>query len=205
MRRGTTQLFMLGALLAASPALAQTTTQTPPVTPASSTPALLPSTPTPTAVAFPADSRVAFIDMQVIFGDSNLGKQGMDRLKTLNERLTAGLAARDKEIQGLTDKIRTQQGLVTTQLFVTWNKDLQRLQREAQFARQEAQVQVEQLQEEVLADFQAAVRPVIEAVREDKGLFMIFAIEEGSPFSIAASHPGVNLSAEVVKRLNAGK
>jgi Skp family chaperone for outer membrane proteins len=207
-----THLFMLGALLTAGPAMAQTappqtssqTSQTPaPLLPLAPKPAA--SAPAPKPVAFPPDARVAFINMQVIFGDSNLGRQGMDRLKTLNDRLSAGLAARDKEIQGLTDRIRTQQGVVTTQVAVTWNKDLQRLQREAQFARQEAQVQVEQLQEEVLADFQAAVKPVLDAVREDKGLLIIFAIEEGSALSIATAHPGVDLSAEIVKRLNAGK
>src|SRR5262245_20734341 len=115
MLRTLSTSLVLGSLLVATPALAQTT-QTPPATPPAPAPSatapLLPPKPaatTPTVVAFPTDSRVAFINMQVILGDSNLGKQSMDRLKTLNDRLSAGIAARDKEIQGLTDKIRTQQ------------------------------------------------------------------------------------------------
>jgi Skp family chaperone for outer membrane proteins len=142
--------------------------------------------------------------MQVIFAESDLGKRGLVQLKALNDKLSAALAAREKEIQGLAEKLRTQQDLVTAQVAAGWGASLQKLQREAQFAQQEAQVEVNQLRDDLLSSFQAKVRPVIEAIRAEKGLWIVFSIDsDAGGLSVATAHPGVDLSAEVAKRLDA--
>ena len=215
MARATRQFLIIGLLLSvfglffSGPLLAQTATPTPPVqTPAPLIPPKPSVTPTATkpAVPFPADARVGYIDMQAIFASSNIGQQGLVQLKALNDSLSAGLAARDKEIQGLSEKLRTQQGVVNPQVAAAWNLSLQKLQREAQFAQQEAQVTVSQMQEQMLSDFQAKVRPVIDAIRAEKGLWIIFAIDnDNGGLSVASANPGVDLSDEVTKRLNAMK
>lgn len=200
---------MLSGLLLAGPMIAQTRPPgqaAPPQAPPQTPPLLPPARPAarPAAAAFPADAKVAYINMQNVFGDSNIGKKGLDQMKALSDRLDAGLAAREKEMQGLADKIKTQQGVVNMQTWTGWNKDLQRLQREAQFAQQEAQVQVGQLQQELLDGFQTQVQPVVEAIRAEKGLWIVFSVEsDAGGLSIVAAHPGLDLSAEVVKRLNA--
>jgi Skp family chaperone for outer membrane proteins len=120
-----------------------------------------------------------------------------------NDKLFANLSARDKEIQGLTDKIKTQQSVAGEAVVAAWNQDLARLQREAQFARQEAQVQSDQLQQEVLAEFSKKVQPVIDALRVEKGLHAIVGVQsEAGGLTLLSSDPGVDLSAELVKRLN---
>jgi Skp family chaperone for outer membrane proteins len=188
------------SLLYAGAAAAQTTqtppqTQTPPATRQA-----------PTVVALPVGAKIAFVNLQVVFNDSDLGKQGQEQVRTLNQKLFAGLAARDKEIQGLSDKIKAQQSLVADAMIQTWNLDLARLQREAQFARQEAQIQSEALQQQVLAAFEKRIRPVIEAVRAEKGLQAIVGIQdEPGGLTLLAAEPGMDLSAEIVRRLNAAK
>ena len=191
----------LVSLLSAGAASAQTTqappqTQTPPGT----------TQKAPTVVALPVGAKIAFVNLQVVFNDSDLGKQGQEQVRTLNQKLFAGLAARDKEIQGLSDKIKAQQSLVADAMVQTWNQDLARLQREAQFARQEAQIQSEALQQQVLAAFEKKIRPVIEAVRAEKGLQAIVGIQdEPGGLTLLAAEPGMDLSAEIVRRLNAAK
>ena len=203
------QILVFGGLLLTGPVLAQTATQTPPATQAPPLVPPKPGAPAPAAkaaVPFPADARVAYIDMQNIFATSTLGQQGMAQLKALNDKLSAGLVARDKEIQGLSDKIRTQQGVASAQVVAGWNSSLQRLQREAQFAQQEAQVEVSQLQEQLLNDFGEKVRPIVDAIRTEKGLWIVFSIDNDTGgLSVASAHPGVDLSDEVTKRLNAVK
>jgi Skp family chaperone for outer membrane proteins len=210
------RLLIYGGLLLTGPGLAQVAAQTPPPTqppPATQTaPPLVPPKPAATApapkvtVPFPAEARVAYIDMQNIFAESNLGKQGLAQLKALNDKLTAGLAARDKEMQGLSDKIRTQQGIASMQAVSSWTLSLQKLQREAQFAQQEAQVEVDQLKEQLLGDFQARVRPIIDAIRTEKSLWIVFSIDNDTGgLAVASAHPGVDLSDEVTKRLNGTK
>lgn len=180
------------------PATAQTTAQ-PPAAP-------VPQVAAPPQAPFPADAKIAFVNLQFVFSESALGKQGNDRLKVFNEKLFAGLAARNKEIQGLTEKIKTQQTVIEASVLKVWTNDLQRLQREAQFAQQEAQVQSQQLQQEVFADFEKRIVPVLDALRAEKRLHAIFAVQpEGGGLTLLSYEPGLDLSPEVVKRLNALK
>jgi len=198
-RSGIASLFV--ATMCASTAGAQT--QTPPPTPPP-----LPMTPAkPAAVKpaapLPADAKIAFINLEVVFSESEVGKAGQARWRMFNEKLFAALSAKDKEIQTLSDKIKTQQSVADEAVLKTWNVDLARLQREMQFARQEAQAQSDQLQQEVLAEFGKKVQPVIDALRVEKGLHAIVGIQsESGGLSLLSSEAGVDLSAELIKRLN---
>ncbi|HYN07014.1 MAG TPA: OmpH family outer membrane protein [Vicinamibacterales bacterium] len=194
-------LFALALALSASPAAGQTSTQ-PPARPVAPQPA----TPVPTQAPFSADARIAFINLQFVFGESALGKQGNDRLRVFSDKVFAGLAAREKEITGLREKIKSQTGLIDESLLKNWTNDLQRLQREAQFAQQEAQVQSEHLQQEVFAEFEKRVLPVLTALRTEKRLHAILSVQsEGGGMTLLSFDPGLDVSSEVVKRLDAAK
>lgn len=154
----------------------------------------------------PIGARLAFVNLQIVFNESDIGKQGQARVKALNDKLFAGLSARDKEIQSLSDKITAQRSIVEEAVIAVWNQDLARLQREAQFARQEAQIQSETLQQQVLSDFSKRIKPVIDQIRVEKGLQAIVGVQnEPGGLTLLSAEPGVDLSAEVVKRLNAAK
>jgi outer membrane protein len=152
-------------------------------------------------VPFPADAKVGFIDLQRVVGESLLGKQGQEAMKALNDKLGSDLAAKNKEIQALQDKMKAQQNVVSDATMTAMGRELDKLQRAAQFAQQDAQVQIDQLNKELLASFQEKVLPVVEKLRDERGLWIIFALGEQS--NIAAAHAGLDLSAEVIKRLDA--
>ncbi len=187
------------ALLALAPTVVAA--QTPP------TPPTTPTTPTPPAARlFPADSKVAFVDLQRIFSQSAYGKQSVAQISALETNLAAGLAERSKNLQALSEKVKTQQGVVEEAVWLTWNADLLKLQREAQFAQQEAQIQVEQLQQNLLGSFEKMVTPLIETVRKERGLWLVFALQpataDATPLSLVAADPALDLSAEIVRRLD---
>ena len=58
---------------------------------------------------------------------------------------------------------------------------------------------MQELQNELQGDFQKRLIPIIEEVAKEKGLYMLFTAESG----VAYVHPGLNLSEEVIKRLDA--
>jgi Skp family chaperone for outer membrane proteins len=161
--------------------------------------------PAPIAAApLPVDTKIAFVNLQLVFNESALGKDGQERRRVLNEKLFAGLSARGKEIQGLRDKIKSQQGVIESTVLRAWNTELQRLEREAQFAQQEAEIQSNQLWEEVLTSFEARLVPIVDAIRLEKGLYAILAINnDNSGLSLVSVDRRLDLSAEIVKRLNA--
>lgn len=67
-------VFLFVFTLVSTPAIAQTTS--PPAKPA----APAPQTAAPASAPFPADARYAFVNLQFVFGESELGKQGNQRL-----------------------------------------------------------------------------------------------------------------------------
>jgi len=108
------------------------------------------------------------------------------------------LVAWPEEIEGLSDKIKTQQNVIDEALLRAWNQDLARLQREAQFAQQEAQVQSDQMQQQLLREFETKILPVIDALRTEKGLHAIVGVQsEPGGLTLLSSEPGVDLSWEV--------
>ena len=110
-------------------AMAQTTQQTtpPPVTiPQTNTaqkPTVPPPAPKPTPVPFPTEAKVAYIDLQVVVRDSKLGKTGQEAMKVLNDRLASQLAAKNKEIQALQEKMKAQQSVVSDAVLNGMAKD----------------------------------------------------------------------------------
>ncbi|HUL75543.1 MAG TPA: OmpH family outer membrane protein [Vicinamibacterales bacterium] len=196
---------MMLALAVAAVLSAPPPRQTPPPSPPPATGQTAPAQPALT-MSFRADAKVGFINLQLIFDRSKLGQQGLGRMKALHDKLQADLADRNKEIQDLSSKIQSQQTVVGEATLTGWRSELDRLQRAAQFAREDAQAQAEQLQQQVLGDFEERVRPIVEAIRAEKGLWMIFAVQpDPGGVTLAASDPSLDLSGEVVKRLDAQK
>ena len=79
-------------------------------------------------------------------------------------------------------------------------KDVDRMQRDIQFTQQNAQAEYNELQEDLRNDFQKRLMPIIDALATEKGLYAIFSVGDAGAMYV---HPGLDLTAEVVKRLDA--
>jgi outer membrane protein len=168
-----------------------------PTTPPPATPALKPQPPAP----FPQDSKIAYIDFQQIAATSASGKEATKKLEALQAKKLAELQEKNKQLQALTTK-RDQGGSVLNDTArAQLDKDIERLQREAQFAQTNAQAEMQDLQNELQGEFQKRLLPIIEELAKEKGLYAVFTGESGIVFA----HPGLNLSDEVIKRLDAKK
>ena len=67
---------------------------------------------------------------------------------------------------------------------------------------QDAQAEIERMQTTFDADFRVKLAPVIDAVSKEKGLHFVFGLEQAA---IVWWSPAVDISDEVVKRLDGGK
>jgi Skp family chaperone for outer membrane proteins len=79
-------------------------------------------------------------------------------------------------------------------------KDIERQQVEAQRFQQDAQAEINELQQQLQNQFQERLMPILEAVAKEKGLQMLLSHQDAG---IVWWDPGIDLSAEVVKRLDA--
>jgi len=203
----TRMLCATAVLLAAAAVSAQAQGTRPTPTPSQQqTPPLLPTTPKPTPsatpapqVPFPADSKIAVVNIQIVVNESKLGQASTAQLKALTDKQQADLAQKNNAVRALQQQIQAQSSVVTPAALQQLNSELERQQRDLQYAQSEAQAQAEEMNQKLLADFQEKVLPVIDELAKEKGLYVVFSMQEAG---IAYVHPGLDLSAEVTKRLD---
>jgi Skp family chaperone for outer membrane proteins len=169
----------------------------PPALPTTQAPAPAPRPVLP----FPADAKVGYVVMQAVVTDSKLGKCGQDRMQTLRAQHQRTLQDKNKELQAAQQKQSTQAGLVSEQAQTQMQRDVDKLQRDLQQMVQDAEADEKNVNEDLLNNFSTKVGPIVEAVRNEKGLWVILA---GGPDGfIAAANPALDLSSEITKRLDA--
>jgi outer membrane protein len=188
----------LAAVLVAGNVYAQTpppTTQAPPpAAPAAQAPAPAPQPP------FPADSKIAFVNVQGVLSQSALGKAGSAQLEALSKRLQTELTGIETKLKDAQSKQQSQSQLLSEVAAAQLAKDIDRLTRELNFKQQEAQSEVQAMQADLLQDFERKVVPLMEALAKEKGLYALFDV--GSAGAVYV-FPGVDLSPELVKRVDA--
>jgi Skp family chaperone for outer membrane proteins len=207
----TTIVISAMSLLLAAPGYAQGTAQQKPSTPPTTTPpattpppaAAPPPAPAPRPPApFPEGSKFAFIDIQAIASNSTEGKAATAKLDELRKKKNSELLAKNNALKAMQDKLQAGGTVLNDTARAQLEKDIEKAQRDLQFAQQDAQTEVQDMTNQLQGDFQEKLNPIIEQLRVDKGLLMIFSIRDSG---VVAAEPGLDLSAEVIKRFDASK
>jgi Skp family chaperone for outer membrane proteins len=173
--------------------------QAPAPPPPAAQPAPKPATP---PAPFPQDAKIAFIDINAIAGSSTAGKEASKKLATLNDKKLSEITEKNKQLQALQTKLNTGGSVLNETARTQLEKDIDRLQRDIQFSQQNAQAEMQELQNDLQAEFQKRLLPIIEELAKEKGLHAVFSIADSGA---AYVHPGLNITDEVVKRLDAKK
>jgi outer membrane protein len=198
----------LGFVLAAAPGFAQGTqppatppaqppaTQQPPATP----PAAQPAAPKPAAPApFPEGAKIAFVDIQAVASTSAEGKAASGRIQEAEKKITASLQEKNKALQGLQAKAQQGANVMSPAALAQIEKDIVKQQRELQSAQEDAQAEATDLRNQMQAEFQDKLNPIIEALRKEKGLHIIFSIRDSG---IAAADLGLDLTPDLIRKFD---
>jgi outer membrane protein len=203
---------LLGLTLIAGPALAQTT-QTPPkpqtaTPPATQTPPQAPKPPAaPPAAAtqqppvpMPEGAKFGFFSLQAVADQSALGKAGSAQVKTLTDKKAAEITSKQTQLQALQQKRQTSASVMTAAAVSQMDKDIERLNLDIQYMQQTAQKEVEDLNNDLMNEFYQKIVPVLETIAKEKGLHAIFSAQDAGAIYI---HPGLDMTSEIVKKLDA--
>ncbi len=188
--------------------LAQAPAQTAPVQPRPAAPRPLtqaPTQPAPTPAPqppapFPQGAKLGFVDFQRVAQESIEGQASSGRIGQLVQKKQAEGAEKAKQLQANQQKLQQSGGVMSDQARAQLEKDIERQQREAERFQQDAQAEINELQQELQVDFQKKVIPVLSQVAQEKGLHMLLSRAESG---VVWWDPGVDLTAEVVKKLDA--
>jgi len=130
---------VLGGLLFAGPAAAvvpQTPESAAPAAPAA--PAVVAPAPQPEAAPFPADSRIGYVDPQVVLENSLSGKAGLAELSELVAQKQAEIQAKNTEIQTLNQEIASNQAVWSAAVAGRKQAELTAKQNELQYMQTQA-------------------------------------------------------------------
>jgi len=205
-------VFVLGA----APSFAQAPApagrgQTPATTPAPAgrggAPATTPApAPAPAPVAppapFPAGGKIAFVNLQQIAQVTADGKAAAARVQKLAQDKSTEADNRAKTLQDDQQRLQTQGGVMSEAARSDLEKKVAQEQRDNDRFQQDAQAEINDLQQQLQNDFQKKLFPIIEDIRKDQSLWMILSIADAG---VIVWDPGVDLTAEAIKRMDAKK
>jgi outer membrane protein len=149
---------------------------------------------------FPQGSKIAFFNPQAVFQNSADGRAAVTRVNALIQKKQTENADKAKLLQGNQQKLQTSGSVMNEAARTQLEKEIDRQTKEAERFQQDAQAEINELQQEVQNEFVKKLSPIIEQIATEKGLQMVFnAVESG----IAWAMPGLDLTADVVKKLDA--
>lgn len=149
---------------------------------------------------FPEGAKIAYVDIQAIASLSAEGKAATARIQDWEKKKNAELTEKNKTLQAAQTKLQQGSGVLSDAARGQLEKDIEKMQRDLQFAQQDAQTERTDLTNQLQGEFQEKLNPLIEQLRTEKGLLVIFSIRDSGVVSVDT---GLDLSAEVVKRFDA--
>jgi outer membrane protein len=193
--------------MSAAPVFAQPTPAPAPARPAQPAPGQPAATPPATTpppiqppAPFPAGAKIAYFNPQAVFQNSADGKAAVSRVNALIQKKQTENADKAKLLQGNQQKLQTSGSVMNEAARTQLEKEIERQTKDAERFQQDAQAEINELQQEVQNEFVKKLSPIIEQLANEKGLHMVFnAVESG----IAWAAPGLDLTADVVKKLDA--
>jgi len=191
--------------LSAGPVFAQTPAQAKPAQPTPA-PAQPPAQPPPAPAAaqppapFPLGAKVAFFNPQAVFQNSIDGKAAVGRVNALIQKKQTENADKAKLLQGNQQKLQTSGSVMNETARVQLEKEIEKQTKDAERFQQDAQAEINELQQEVQNEFVKKLSPIIEQIAVEKGLQIVFNLAEAG---VAWATPGLDLTGDVVKRLDA--
>jgi outer membrane protein len=183
-------------VLSAAPAFAQAPAPTRPAQP----PARTAPAPAPEPVPFPAGSKIAFVNLQQIAGLTAEGKAAAARVEALIQKKQNEGNDKAKSLAANQQKLQQSGGLLSDAARAQLEKDIEKQQVDGQRFQQDAQAEINELQQELQTDFQKKLLPIIQQLAQEKGLQILFSAADAG---VIWAEPGLDLTMDAVKKMDA--
>jgi len=147
-------------------------------------------------------TKLGMINSQEVLEKSVEGKKAIAQLQAADKRYGDEITRLDDQIKQLQSRLTAQRLTLTAEAAAGIQADIQKKQTDRQRAIEDASRSMQELQATTLTKIQAELMPIIEQVRKDKGLDLIFDLTKSGTVYYS---PTLDLTAEVVRRYDALK
>jgi Skp family chaperone for outer membrane proteins len=151
-------------------------------------------------VPFPAGAKAGFVNLQAIAQMTAEGKAAAAKVNALAQKKQTEGADKTKALQANQAKLQTSGSVMSDAARSQLEKEIERQTVEGQRFEQDAQAELNELQQELQQDFQAKLLPILVALSQEKGLQVLFSAGDAGVIWI---EPGIDLTMEAVKRMDA--
>ncbi|MGC4080704.1 MAG: OmpH family outer membrane protein [Vicinamibacterales bacterium] len=142
--------------------------------PAPAAPAQAAPTPQQPPAPFPQGAKVGFVNLQAIAQLSTEGKNAAAKVNALAQKKQTEAADKAKALQANQQKLETSGSVMSDAARTQLQKEIDRQTVEGQRFEQDAQQELNELQQQLQQDFQSKLMPVLEALSKEKGLQVLF-------------------------------
>jgi outer membrane protein len=190
----------LGVVLSAGPGWSQTAPPAkPPATPPAAQKPAEAAPPPKAPVPFLEGAKIALVNFDYVAANSEDGKAMIAKIQALQKTKTAELAEMGKTLEAARKKAVDQANVMNEQARAQAEREISRLERDLQAAQQDATADFNAFSQKAQNEFGQKVVPLLQALAKEKGVHMVL---RAVPEMIAWAHEGVDLSNELIKRLN---
>src|SRR6186713_597779 len=163
-------------------------------------------TPPPAAAVPPpqtqAPLRMAFLDLQRIAAESAEGKVASGKVQELTKKKTGELADKTKALQANQEKMKAGGAVLNEAARAQTQRDIDRLTVEIDRFQEDANAEVQELQQSLQAEFQEKLRPVVDAMVKELAIGLLFSAGDAGAIYV---DPSLDITGEVIKRFDSGK
>jgi len=191
----------LSVVLTANPTFAQAPAPAKPAAPAQTAPAPAPAQP-PAPRPFPQGAKVAYVVLQRIANESADGRVATTRIQALQQKKAAELTNKQTQLASLQAKLEKEGSVMSASAAGDLQKQIEKINVEVQRFTQDAQAEVQELQQGLQGEFQQRLEPVLQLVAAEMGLQFIF---NGPDAGLVWADAALDISSEVIKKLDSAK
>jgi Skp family chaperone for outer membrane proteins len=149
-----------------------------------------------------APLRMAFLDLQRIAAESSEGKAASSKVQALTQKKSAELQEKTKALQGNQQKIQQGGAVLNDAARAQTQKEIDRLTVEIDRFQEDANAEVQELQQSLQAEFQEKLRPIVDAVVKELAIGLLFSAGDAGAIYV---DPSLDITGEVIKRFDSAK
>src|SRR5205814_8180988 len=130
------------------------------------------------------------------------GKAANLKVQALAQKKQTEGQTKAKALQDNQQKLQTSGSVMSDAARSQLEKEIERQTVEGQRFEQDAQAELNELQQELQQEFQKKLMPILEQLSKEKGLQILFSAADSGVVWI---EPGIDITLEAVKRMDGGK
>ena len=180
-------------------ALPAAQTTTPGQAPAGQTERVPPAEAAPARPPFPAGAKFAVVDLQRVAAESVEGQAANAKVKEVSDQKIAEIEQRNTTLQASQQKLQQGQTVLSADVRLQLQRDIDKMALDVERFTQDAEVEVNALQQSLQIEFQQKLVPVISQVANEKQLDFIFSVADSG---LVWAAPSLDVTDEVIRRLD---